>query len=182
MENLHPVRDEADLFADFQDVSHPDANKLDRTVSSRMGWSDVALSLAGPVVQDLRTHSLRDGISFTMRNTAKRRPDTQGFQRPAVGLSRLDLTLPRNNANLKARMKVNAGSVVVRKASEGYSVVAAACDRRCTTASTKKSTSTDMGVTTVRSNRMLSMVPRGAASTAKLPAVPQNGVTTSPLR
>jgi phospholipase D1/2 len=43
-------------FLDFQDVDHPDANKLDRTVSSRMGWSDVALSLAGPVVQDLRTH------------------------------------------------------------------------------------------------------------------------------
>jgi len=41
---------------DFQDVSHPDNNKLDRTVSSRMGWSDVALCLAGPVVQDLRTH------------------------------------------------------------------------------------------------------------------------------
>jgi phospholipase D1/2 len=41
---------------DFQDVDHPDNNKLDRTVSSRMGWSDVALCLAGPVVQDLRTH------------------------------------------------------------------------------------------------------------------------------
>lgn len=43
-------------MVDFQDVSHPDDNKLDRTTSSRMGWSDVSLSLHGPVVQDLRTH------------------------------------------------------------------------------------------------------------------------------
>ncbi|KAF2015063.1 phospholipase D/nuclease [Aaosphaeria arxii CBS 175.79] len=41
---------------DFQDVSHPDNNKLDRTQSSRMGWSDVSLCLSGPAVQDLRTH------------------------------------------------------------------------------------------------------------------------------
>lgn len=31
-------------------------NKLDRTQSSRMGWSDVALNLRGPVVQDLQKH------------------------------------------------------------------------------------------------------------------------------
>ncbi|CAE7033193.1 hypothetical protein PTNB73_04902 [Pyrenophora teres f. teres] len=41
---------------DFQDVSNWENNKLDRTQSSRMGWSDVALCLSGPVVQDLRTH------------------------------------------------------------------------------------------------------------------------------
>ncbi|KAA8621685.1 Phospholipase D/nuclease [Pyrenophora tritici-repentis] len=41
---------------DFQDVSNWENNKLDRTESSRMGWSDVALCLSGPVVQDLRTH------------------------------------------------------------------------------------------------------------------------------
>lgn len=41
---------------DFQDVTHWENNKLDRTQSSRMGWSDVALCLSGPVVQDLRTH------------------------------------------------------------------------------------------------------------------------------
>ncbi|KAH7092009.1 hypothetical protein FB567DRAFT_229060 [Paraphoma chrysanthemicola] len=41
---------------DFQHVDKWDENKLDRTQSSRMGWTDVALSLAGPVVQDLRTH------------------------------------------------------------------------------------------------------------------------------
>jgi len=41
---------------DFQHVDKWDENKLDRTQSSRMGWTDVALCLAGPVVQDLRTH------------------------------------------------------------------------------------------------------------------------------
>jgi phospholipase D1/2 len=44
------------MATDFQNVDHWEDNKLDRTSSSRMGWSDVALSLAGPVVQDLRTH------------------------------------------------------------------------------------------------------------------------------
>ncbi|KAF1927556.1 phospholipase D active site motif protein [Didymella exigua CBS 183.55] len=41
---------------DFVSVDHWEENKLDRTQSSRMGWSDVALNLRGPVVQDLRTH------------------------------------------------------------------------------------------------------------------------------
>ncbi|KAL8658980.1 MAG: hypothetical protein Q9202_007340 [Teloschistes flavicans] len=41
---------------DFQDVSHWQNNKLDRTVSSRMGWSDISVSLRGPVVEDLRAH------------------------------------------------------------------------------------------------------------------------------
>lgn len=44
------------MLVDFQNVDHWEDNKLDRTQSSRMGWSDVALCLAGPVVQDLRTH------------------------------------------------------------------------------------------------------------------------------
>jgi phospholipase D1/2 len=46
----------ANSTIDFQTVDHWEDNKLDRTQSSRMGWSDVALSLSGPVVQDLRTH------------------------------------------------------------------------------------------------------------------------------
>ena len=41
---------------DFQDVTHWEANKLDRKYSSRMGWSDVSISLKGPVVEDLRAH------------------------------------------------------------------------------------------------------------------------------
>ncbi|KAL8748851.1 MAG: hypothetical protein Q9184_007051 [Pyrenodesmia sp. 2 TL-2023] len=41
---------------DFQDVSHWQNNKLDRTANSRMGWSDISVSLRGPVVEDLRAH------------------------------------------------------------------------------------------------------------------------------
>ncbi len=41
---------------DFSDVAHPFQNKLDRTKSSRMGWSDIALSFHGACVDDLRHH------------------------------------------------------------------------------------------------------------------------------
>ncbi|KAK8151871.1 hypothetical protein BKA80DRAFT_305489 [Phyllosticta citrichinensis] len=41
---------------DFQDVTNWQNNKLDREESSRMGWSDVALSLRGPIVEDLQEH------------------------------------------------------------------------------------------------------------------------------
>lgn len=41
---------------DFQDVAHWENNQLDRKATPRMGWSDVALSMHGPVVEDLRRH------------------------------------------------------------------------------------------------------------------------------
>jgi phospholipase D1/2 len=41
---------------DFQEVNHWQNNKLDRKQSSRMGWSDISISLKGPVVQDLQEH------------------------------------------------------------------------------------------------------------------------------
>lgn len=41
---------------DFQSVSEWQNNKLDRKFNSRMGWTDVALSLRGPVIEDLRAH------------------------------------------------------------------------------------------------------------------------------
>ena len=41
---------------DFQEVNHWEKNQLDRKSASRMGWSDVALSLHGQVVDDLRRH------------------------------------------------------------------------------------------------------------------------------
>lgn len=41
---------------DFSDVQHYQNNKLDRKFNSRMGWSDVSLSLRGPIVEDLRDH------------------------------------------------------------------------------------------------------------------------------
>ncbi|KAB8253981.1 hypothetical protein BDV32DRAFT_22628 [Aspergillus pseudonomiae] len=41
---------------DFQDVSHWEKNQLDRKTASRMGWSDISVSLHGHVVEDLRRH------------------------------------------------------------------------------------------------------------------------------
>lgn len=41
---------------DFQDVVHWEKNELDRKTMSRMGWSDLSVSLHGPVVEDLRRH------------------------------------------------------------------------------------------------------------------------------
>ena len=41
---------------DFSDVAHWEENKLDRTESSRMGWSDLSISLRGPVLEDLQAH------------------------------------------------------------------------------------------------------------------------------
>ena len=41
---------------DFQDVSHWQNNKLNRKDSARMGWSDVSISLSGPIVEDLKAH------------------------------------------------------------------------------------------------------------------------------
>lgn len=41
---------------DFHNVAQWENNQLDRRVSSRMGWSDISISLHGPVVEDLRRH------------------------------------------------------------------------------------------------------------------------------
>ncbi|KAE8366512.1 hypothetical protein BDV27DRAFT_91053 [Aspergillus caelatus] len=41
---------------DFQDVSNWEKNQLDRKTASRMGWSDISVSLHGHVVEDLRRH------------------------------------------------------------------------------------------------------------------------------
>lgn len=44
---------------DFQNVSNPENNALDRTKSSRMGWSDISISLKGPVIADLESHFIQ---------------------------------------------------------------------------------------------------------------------------
>nr|OQO29533.1 hypothetical protein B0A51_02625 [Rachicladosporium sp. CCFEE 5018] len=41
---------------DFSDVQNWQNNKLDRKWNSRMGWTDMSISLRGPVVEDLRDH------------------------------------------------------------------------------------------------------------------------------
>ncbi|KAK0617809.1 hypothetical protein B0T17DRAFT_535872 [Bombardia bombarda] len=41
---------------DFEDVEKWENNKLDRTKNSRMGWSDISISLSGPIVDSLAIH------------------------------------------------------------------------------------------------------------------------------
>ncbi|KAF2863254.1 phospholipase D/nuclease [Piedraia hortae CBS 480.64] len=41
---------------DFADVSNWEQNKLDRRRNCRMGWSDVALCMRGPIVEDMKSH------------------------------------------------------------------------------------------------------------------------------
>lgn len=41
---------------DFHNVAQWESNQLDRRVSSRMGWSDISISLHGAAVEDLRRH------------------------------------------------------------------------------------------------------------------------------
>ncbi|KAG7287045.1 hypothetical protein NEMBOFW57_006545 [Staphylotrichum longicolle] len=41
---------------DFEDVDKWENNKLDRTKSSRMGWSDISISLSGPILDSLAIH------------------------------------------------------------------------------------------------------------------------------
>jgi phospholipase D1/2 len=41
---------------DFHEVYNHEANKVSRTEFSRMGWTDVALALQGPAIQDLQRH------------------------------------------------------------------------------------------------------------------------------
>ncbi|KAI5803358.1 hypothetical protein DFH27DRAFT_555423 [Peziza echinospora] len=44
---------------DFHTVDNWTQNKLQRTKSSRMGWSDVALSIQGPILKDLAMHFIQ---------------------------------------------------------------------------------------------------------------------------
>ncbi|PNP76299.1 hypothetical protein FNYG_10358 [Fusarium nygamai] len=55
---------------DFADVKDWDQNKLDRTKSSRMGWSDVALSMNGPITRDMVDHFI-DRWNFIFKDKYK---------------------------------------------------------------------------------------------------------------
>jgi phospholipase D1/2 len=59
---------------DFQDVVHWENNKLSRTENSRMGWSDVALSLTGIAVEDLKEHFVQRW-NFIFEEKYHSRPD-----------------------------------------------------------------------------------------------------------
>ncbi|KAJ4189680.1 hypothetical protein NW767_000314 [Fusarium falciforme] len=59
---------------DFADVQDWNQNKLDRTKSSRMGWSDVALSMNGPITSNLVDHFV-DRWNFIFKEKyAKKNP------------------------------------------------------------------------------------------------------------
>ncbi|RMD43559.1 hypothetical protein DV735_g1572, partial [Chaetothyriales sp. CBS 134920] len=69
---------------DFVDVPHPLENKLDRTKTSRMGWSDISVSLHGPCVDDLRHHFIDRwnfiySEKYTVRKNARYAPLADPF-------------------------------------------------------------------------------------------------------
>lgn len=81
----HPCNPDQVLFAgqdfnnarvyDFENLSEPTKNKLDRSKYSRMGWSDVALSLTGAVVDDLKAHFVqRWNFIYNDKYSARRDP------------------------------------------------------------------------------------------------------------
>lgn len=70
---------------DFDDVVHWQNNKLDRKTSSRIGWSDISISLHGPVVQDLRRHFV-DRWNFILDEKYTVRKDTRYLRLSLSGL------------------------------------------------------------------------------------------------
>ena len=70
-------------IADFEDVAHWENNKLDRKTSSRMGWSDISISLHGPIVEDLKEHFVQRW-NFIYNEKYDVRKDTR-YSRLAVG-------------------------------------------------------------------------------------------------
>jgi phospholipase D1/2 len=75
---------------DFEEVNNWQKNKLDRKTSSRMGWSDISISLHGPVVQDLRRHfvdrwNFIHDEKYTVRRDA--RYSRLSFSGPIGGIS-----------------------------------------------------------------------------------------------
>lgn len=61
---------------DFHDVVHWEQNQLDRKTMSRMGWSDISVSLHGAVVEDLRRHFV-ERWNFIYDSKYKVRNDTR---------------------------------------------------------------------------------------------------------
>ncbi|KAL6914069.1 hypothetical protein FSST1_011829 [Fusarium sambucinum] len=57
---------------DFANVKDWDQNQLDRTKSSRMGWSDVTLSMNGPITRDMVDHFV-DRWNFIFKDKYKKK-------------------------------------------------------------------------------------------------------------
>ncbi|KAF8453731.1 hypothetical protein BDZ91DRAFT_668435 [Kalaharituber pfeilii] len=106
--NEHPLADvredvESEIFLgqdynnarvmDFHTVEIWSQNKLDRTKSSRMGWSDVALSIQGPILKDMARHFIQRWnfiydekyrIRFTGGERYKKLPELSDAGHPMV--------------------------------------------------------------------------------------------------
>ncbi|KAI5865152.1 phospholipase D/nuclease [Durotheca rogersii] len=68
---------------DFEGVDNWDHNQLDRTKNSRMGWSDITISLKGPIVGSLIDH-FKDRWNFIFDEKYSKR-DQGKYQRIELG-------------------------------------------------------------------------------------------------
>jgi phospholipase D1/2 len=69
---------------DFQNIEEWDQNKLDRTKDARMGWSDLSISLEGPVIEDLGAHFVQRwnfiyDSKYTVRGNSRYQPLSLGI-------------------------------------------------------------------------------------------------------
>lgn len=83
---------------DFQDLSHWQNNKLDRTKNSRMGWSDLSICLTGPAVIDLRRH-FTQRWNFIYEQKYRARPDRAYERLPDVSSSLVDPVVLQHKLN-----------------------------------------------------------------------------------
>lgn len=101
---------------DFDDVVHWQNNKLDRKTSSRMGWSDISISLHGPVIQDLRRHfvdrwnfiydekyNVRKDVRYSRLSLSGRISDNQGQPPSSQGA-------PFQQENIQPHLNTGYGS------------------------------------------------------------------------
>ncbi|KAL3422829.1 hypothetical protein PVAG01_04576 [Phlyctema vagabunda] len=73
---------------DFENVSKWEDNKLDRTKSSRMGWSDLSLCLSGPIIEDLCAHFVqRWNFIYYEKYDVRRDPRYSALSMPNTGNS-----------------------------------------------------------------------------------------------
>ncbi|KAK1752128.1 hypothetical protein QBC47DRAFT_306240 [Echria macrotheca] len=96
--DAHPANIDAIVFPgqdynnariyDFEDVQKWENNKLDRTKSSRMGWSDISISLSGPIVDSLAIHFVdRWNYIFDDKYTSRDVGKYQRLEKPSHGRS-----------------------------------------------------------------------------------------------
>lgn len=94
---------------DFHTVDNWSQNKLDRATSSRMGWTDVAFSLQGPILKDMAMHFIQRWnfiydekyrIRFSGGERYKKLPELSNAEDPK---------LRKKMHGIKEKMKVKYG-------------------------------------------------------------------------